>query len=294
MQIDFIGVGSPKCGTEWLVACLREHPEIDFSKHKEPNIFLSPQGGLNKLFYKEMKINKWEEYMGEFDWTSTKKHGEFSIKYIFDIKALKKIKEHFPQIKVIAAIRNPIDFLYSNYWYMKSSNFHHLIPNSFEEAIEKAVEGDPYFKEYAYFSKHLENCYKIRGKENVHIILLDEIKTNPTKALIDLYAFIGVDKNFEPSFADKKVNQTKMLKYTFLMPIVHTGLKLISNMGLQSLINKMMNSDTLIRKIFRKFFFSNKKYPKISEKTKKALQIEFKPEIMKLQRLIERDLSSWL
>ena len=38
-NIDFIGVGFPKCGTTWLTECLREHPEIALPNRKHLSFF---------------------------------------------------------------------------------------------------------------------------------------------------------------------------------------------------------------------------------------------------------------
>ena len=38
-QIDFIGIGAPKCGTTWLSAQLDAHPQIMFAPDKEVYYF---------------------------------------------------------------------------------------------------------------------------------------------------------------------------------------------------------------------------------------------------------------
>jgi hypothetical protein len=38
-QIDFIGIGAPKCGTTWLSAQLEAHPQIGFAADKEVYYF---------------------------------------------------------------------------------------------------------------------------------------------------------------------------------------------------------------------------------------------------------------
>ena len=38
-QIDFIGIGAPKCGTTWLSAQLEAHPQIGFAPDKEVYYF---------------------------------------------------------------------------------------------------------------------------------------------------------------------------------------------------------------------------------------------------------------
>src|SRR5215831_12128775 len=38
-QIDFIGIGAPKCGTTWLSAQLGAHPQIGFAPDKEVYYF---------------------------------------------------------------------------------------------------------------------------------------------------------------------------------------------------------------------------------------------------------------
>jgi hypothetical protein len=41
LQVDFIGIGAPKCGTTWLFYGLGQHPRICLSEPKEINYFNS-------------------------------------------------------------------------------------------------------------------------------------------------------------------------------------------------------------------------------------------------------------
>ena len=38
-QIDFVGIGAPKCGTTWISAQLGAHPQIGFVPDKEVYYF---------------------------------------------------------------------------------------------------------------------------------------------------------------------------------------------------------------------------------------------------------------
>lgn len=127
-QIDFIGIGAPRSASTWLSQCLYEHPQISFpTKHsqkklhpldKEQNFF--SQSLFRRNYSQKNRYAKginW--YLDNFDWSNTRQtRGEFSVSYLADSKAPIRIKKHFPNIKIIAILRNPVDMIYSAYHHL--------------------------------------------------------------------------------------------------------------------------------------------------------------------------------
>ncbi|MFZ5424774.1 MAG: sulfotransferase domain-containing protein [Patescibacteria group bacterium] len=292
-EIDFIGIGTPKCGTEWLWACLKEHPEIGFSKHKEVNFFLSPSKGWTNIVYENKRIKSWEKYAQEFSHAKSKTKGEFSIHYIFDSKAQKKLKKAFPNIKVIVTIRDPVSFLHSMYWYMKYSNIYHLIPNSFEEALKTKIKDDFYHPSKPKWAKLIKQLYSLFGQENVHVILQDDIRDNPEKVVKGAFKFLGVDKNFKPKFLHQRVNPTRQIRSPVLMRLVYLVVNTAYKTGFSPVINRIINTSNPIKTIYKKIAHTNKKYPKMNKKLENKLREYYLEDIEELEKILKRDLSLW-
>lgn len=193
-DIDFIGIGTPKCGTSWLAECLKEHPQIKMPK-------------------REFKYFN-DHY--QFDLSGFKEHyelipndfitGEYSSSYILSKESMQRIHNHFPKVKVILVIRNPIDRAISQYKY-----YIHNIKRENEYSFKKALTTKSYYHYTlkGLYAQHLKNVYEIFPKENVYIILYDEIKNNPNKVIKELYSFLGVNSSFLPEKLNKVVNPTK-------------------------------------------------------------------------------------
>lgn len=286
LKIDFMGIGAPKCGTEWIVACLKEHPQINFSRHKEVNYFLSPTKGINNFIYNNVRIKTPNEYVKEFSSDCDKKKGEYNNHYIFDLNALKKVKKNFPDIKIILALRNPIDYLNSLFWYMKHSNAYHLFPSTFEEALISSNDDDLFHKKHGLFGLYVKNLFSIFDRTQVLIVSLDDIKNNPHKTISQIYDHIGVNSDYVPSNLNKRINPTTPIRSPQLIKLIRLGVVFIEKIGMNWLINNIINTDNPVKLLYKKLIHSSHAgYPKVSQKTYKKLFNYFKEDQELLKRL---------
>jgi hypothetical protein len=110
---NFFIVGAPKCGTTSLSFYLREHPNVFFSKPKEPHHFSTD---LSKR--KGDVINR-ERYLNLFRGANSYKAvGEGSVWYLYSKVAVSKIIQFNPRAKFIVMIRNPVDMFRSLHSYL--------------------------------------------------------------------------------------------------------------------------------------------------------------------------------
>ena len=123
MKIDFIIVGVARCGTTSLYHYLNQHPEIAFSRIKEPKYFSSinkkfPHKGPGDDTVDANVVKDFSEYLRLFKKTpQCKVIGEASSDYFyFHKKTIPEIKKTFgANVKIIISIRNPIDRSFSAY-----------------------------------------------------------------------------------------------------------------------------------------------------------------------------------
>lgn len=101
----FVGIGPPKCGTTWLDAALRRHPEI-----------LLPRSVKEVFYFSRYHDRGSEWYRGLF---SDAEHfvaaGEISTNYILQRSSLDRIAAFDPGIKIVVMLRDPADRLISHY-----------------------------------------------------------------------------------------------------------------------------------------------------------------------------------
>jgi hypothetical protein len=172
-SIDFIGIGAARSGTTWLSECLRQHPDILFPKNDTPDAIrpgvIKLKGekeldffirGYEKNLSPEIFSNNslgLDWYLAQFPSAQPNKvRGEFSPTYMADPDSAKLIRDTFPNIKLIVSLRNPVDMIYSLYWW-QVYNFRlrgevHEHNYSFEQAI-----GRGYFLERGLFLSNYRN-----------------------------------------------------------------------------------------------------------------------------------------
>ncbi len=290
--IDFIGIGGARCGSTWVSECLKEHPQILFSSQKSRKELYFFNGTGKNVFQKK-GVSFYDKgidwYLNMFPkYQKGKIRGEFGITYLTDPLAPKRIKKHFPDVKIIAILRNPVDMVYSLHWYCVNA-VEPLVPVDFNESIKKGF----YLKEGEYY-RHLNNYYSLFKKENIHIILLDDVKNNPKKVVENLYSFLGVDETFEPSVLYKKINESLVVKNTFIKKLGQFFLNSLNSFKYTSSLRDWILKNSLIHTIYLKVNVTQGSYNKLDDESlKKYLKSYFKPDLLKLEKLINRDLSAW-
>lgn len=153
---DFLIIGAQKCGTTSLYEYLTQHPQIVSANQKEVHFF--------DLNYK-LGLDWYRVQWGEV-YRPNSLCGEASPYYIFHPQVPQRVYQHFPQIKLIVLLRNPVDRAISHYYHEVNLGFETL---SLEEAIAREperlqgelekLETDPNYYSY----NHQHYTYLSRG-----------------------------------------------------------------------------------------------------------------------------------
>ena len=102
-----------------------------------------------------------------------------------------RIAAHFPPVKVLLAIRNPVDRAYSFY----QSRAPHEDWRDFEHALEQAAE----LLDRGRYIEQIELLYEHFPPEQVRLLFYDDLKSDERRYLEQVHDFLGVDTGFEPS-----------------------------------------------------------------------------------------------
>jgi hypothetical protein len=298
IDVDFLGIGAGRSGTIWILNALAEHPEICFPYTKELNYFSNPRAEEMSSEYEKRGING---YLDMFKGCKDKIKGEFSSHYMPDKKVAGIIKRHFPNIKLWAILREPVERAFSDY--IRGKEFHLKEDGDFESAFfaKKNMlykNGDGY-RRRGYYYDQLKVYFDLFPKDNIKIILFDDFKKDNKKVIKELYKFLGVDDSFTPSIIGKKINErtgtkNKTLKETigFLAGISHK----IENSFIGSAYFAFKRK-TKINEVFNKINEANTGRERMSEKLDPEIHRKLKKEYVedrkKLEKLLGRNLSFW-
>ena len=295
-------VGAAKGGTTALHYALDQHPQVYMSNKKEPGYFVWPEEDLQfinngKLITQpRFLVNHLEEYLLLFkDGRDKKIRGESSTTYLFFYeKAIANIKRIHPdpeQVKIVIALRNPVDRAFSQYMHKLRDGAESL---SFEEALEK----EQWRKENNW---HFDHQYVERGMyynqvkayldnfPSVKIYLSEDLRSDSAGVVNSLEDFLGIDR--APLDFGDELNVSGEPKVEALNKFLKKKNPIKSFLG--KLLPKELRRRTRL-KVQSTVYKYNLEKKEMNPETRERLRKVFHNDILQLQDLIKRDLSSWL
>lgn len=193
-RLDFIAIGAQKCATSWLYYCLKEHPELHLPSHKREVEYL---GGA---LYRDRGTD-W--YFGRFAGArADQRIGEVSVEYMVDPAAATEVQRHAPDVKLVACLREPVERAISAYyWYVRKG----MLPDlPLEEGLIAAANASdqnvngPLADLIARgrYHRQLERFLDVFGTDRMLVLLYDQVRADPERALSRVFGFLGVDPHY--------------------------------------------------------------------------------------------------
>jgi hypothetical protein len=297
---DFFIVGAPKCGTSAMAHYLGRHPDIYMAK-KEMHTF-----GKDLRFSPQFYRRDLQAYMAEFDdRNGQRRAGEASVWYLFSTQAAAEIKAFNPRSSIIVMLRDPAEMLYSMYYQFRYDGNEHLV--TFEEAL--AAEDDRRagrriprhahfaqglcYRETARFTEQLRRYFETFGRERVHVIVYDDLVSNPAAVYRGTLEFLSLDST-PPDIDFKVINGNKSVKSTALRAILNERYLRSTVLAIRPWLPRFIFS--ALRGVDRRLWQLNtrsEKRPPLGTELRARLKREFAPEVEKLSNLLGRDLTHW-
>ncbi|MCK5061003.1 sulfotransferase domain-containing protein [Candidatus Parcubacteria bacterium] len=277
-NVDFIGIGAQKAATTWIYKCLLEHPEIDGYSGKESHFFSKDRNYNKKIRYYQSLFSQCE---------SNKIIGEFSTSYLTDKNAPARIYNHFPNVKIIVSLRNPVDRFISRYRHIQGKNkkLNYL-------SILDATRRNPELIEFGLYAKYLKNYFDLFPRKNIKIVFYEDILVKPHKTVKQLYQFLNVDNIFQPSIVITKLNTAAIQKSKIFKFINKIYFKLYNREWASYLLIKPLKKLGVNYKNLNNIL-ARKKEGEINIEDRKKLFIFFQNDINRLEKLLNKDLSHW-
>lgn len=294
---NFFLIGAGKAGTTALYEYLTQHPQIYMSKVKEPNFFAFMDEKVNfsgpgeDRAINKTSIANWDDYLALFkNVTQEKAIGEASHWYLYSEKVADRIKKYIPQAKLIAILRDPVKRAYSDYMHFVRENRETC--DNFLDAIQEENNRinnnwgfGHYIKRGLYYDQ-VKRYLDTFDPSQIKIYLNEDLQADPQMLLSDIFEFLEIDNTFKPD-TSYRPNVSGIPKNKILHSLL----------GQSSLIRKVVEpiASPELRKLAIKLKGSNLARPPLNlEIRHKIIQDFFVEDILKLQDLIGRDLSTWL
>jgi Sulfotransferase family len=294
LQIDFIGIGAPKCGSTWVFYALGQHPDICLSEPKETRYF------SREDFRPEYThANAWRplinsDHADDLTWYARHyRHcppkalkGEFSPDYIYDEEACSRIHHHFPSVKLLVCLRNPADRAYSMYWartqYARKNRF---------ETFEQAIEREPRYLLKGQYHKYLKGYLEYFRRNQIKVMLFEDIVNFPEQTIRDLFAFLGLDLGIELDLNRVPKNSAKRSRFVSPAPVMNWLSAWLVERDHAVFLRKIRN--LRLKKMLVSISTVECPPGPMSERTRERLRGVFRESIDELEIFLDRDLTAW-
>ncbi|MGF1481147.1 MAG: sulfotransferase [Cyanophyceae cyanobacterium] len=289
----FLIVGVQKAGTTSIYKYLQQHPQVYMSPIKETNFlekdweaFAAETGRQNRS-----GINTFAEYCHLFEnATDELALGEISPNYLFHHEtSAERIQRYVPHAKLIAILRNPIERAYSDYlMHVRDA----IDEKSLSEQIKTSAHQSYIIRKGLYYTP-LKYYFDKFGQEQLKVYLYEDLCTAPAQFMSALYRFIGVDDGFDID-TSKKAQVAQVPKVKLVNNLLQRQNPLRSSIAavLKPLFPEEARQ-TLRQKLVQLNSQDKQKAPLSAEDRQGLIEI-YREDILKLQDLIGRDLSTWL
>lgn len=293
---NFIVLGAQKAGSTYLAEALRAHPDI-FMPAEEVPAFEDPdyeRGGIEKLQQKLAGA-------GGVAAVGIKRAALLARE-----ECPLRIAEHIPDARLIAILRNPIDRAVSSLFNLMHGGKAPILP--VDEALTMILDGtmqrgwpmSQLVLEYGLYQKHLDRYLEHFDRKQMLILLHDDLRADAIAVVRRMYEFLGVEAGYQPSTLQRRpmaapysLSRLRILRamQPLHSTILDDGSRVYRKPGVVAASMRVL-SGALDRVVLKPLF--NAPAPKPSPDVRRRLLEYYSDDITALQRLLDRDLSSWL
>jgi hypothetical protein len=241
--VDFLIIGAQKCGTTTLSEYLSKHPEVAFSKIKEPHFFVNDNVSNTHLTNYHSFFNKKKNQIA----------GEGSTHYSmypYYLNCHKNIFSYNPKMKLIYIVRDPVERIVSLYKFLTSRR-------ELSKPINQAIVENFNFLSPGLYYSQLKLYLDLFGRESILLLNFDDLVNSPNLVLQKMAYFLKIDSVLfqQPGIHKNSSGELTLPKNSFIADF--RGKPLFNS--IRSLL-----PETLRKKLIRNFY-TTVSSPKLEE-----------------------------
>src|SRR3954447_16388346 len=210
-NVAFI-VGAPRCGTTFLARHLRKHPDVCFSKLKEPHFFSAVD--LRDVPEAELQERVTRNYLDRFYPHRTERSllAEGSVTYLYTPHQLEPVLRLWPNAKFILALRDPMQMVPSLHQRLRCIGDETVADFGRAWAlVQRRREGravprrcvEPRWLDYweaGRLGRHVAEFFSCVGRERCFVSLFDDLVADPGRQYRRMLKFLGLPDDQQTDF----------------------------------------------------------------------------------------------
>lgn len=301
MPPSFVIAGAPRAGTTWLYRNLDRHPQLFLTPNKEPRHYAVREA--EQLAFTGPGDDRWlshlvqdrGEYEALFSGTGVEQlRGEASSDYLYRSgTASERLQEEAPSVRLLFILRDPARRAYSN-WLQHVQ--HGREPLSFGDALdaeeERIAQGWAWWWHYAqrgYYAEQLEPFLEAFPRDQILILLHDDLRRDPQGLLERVAAFLEIDP--APLAADQERTETPQNRSLVPRSRAHGAVRGILKPA-AAVSSRVLPEAAEMR--LRRWFQRQTLGPAISAADHRRLSKAYSNDVKRLSGITGLDLSAWL
>jgi hypothetical protein len=197
--------------------------------------------------------------------------------------------DYEPRMRLILLLRDPVERAISNHQHEVRTG--HLA--GADLSLEFGLRNNPSYIEQGLYATHLERWLGHFPREQLHVVLVDDIAADPAAATRGIYRFLSVRDDHRPAALLSRSNEGHLHRYRWLEAaragaqgvLARGGMdwlwRLAGRAGAQRLyrgLNRARPEDVI---------------PPLAAATRRDLEQAFDDDIRRLERLLGRSLAAW-
>lgn len=292
---NFLIIGASKAGTTALHNYLPQHPQVFLCPEKEVGFFwahgerLDWQGpGLDRL--KNRLVTDLQAYEKLFAGAGQAKAiGEASVRYLHHPRSPDLIKQFIPHARLVVILRQPADRAFSNFMHNRMDGIEPCADFQQVLAEERAGRRNRWincrYLEKGYYFAALTRYLERFDRRQIWIGLFEDLRNTPQALMRSLYQFLDVDDGFVPDLS-RRHNVSGVIRN----PILRVAWARSGKLRAQA----RPFFEAGLRHRLYEWIIRDLDRQTLDADLRAELTELYRPDIERLQELIQRDLSTWL
>jgi hypothetical protein len=217
---DFVGiVGAPRSGTTSLAAFLQDHPDVCFSRVKEPHFF--SQLDLSDLSLDELRGVLANQYLPRYfpHHADGRLLAEGSVSYLYAPEQMAPVLRAWPNAKFVIAVRDPLEMLPSLHLRLlytgdeTVTDFDSAWALMAERRQGRAIPRsciDPrllQYEEAGRLGAHVAAFFRAVGRDRCFVVVFDDLVADPAAVYDRLLAFLELRPHPREDFAPRRAGR---------------------------------------------------------------------------------------
>jgi hypothetical protein len=268
----FFIIGPPRTGTSWLQSVLSQCAWLSHPT-KETRFFdKNYDRGL------DWYASHFKQAVGE------RAVGEIAPTYFASANARERIARLIPTAKIVCTFRNPVDRVLSLYRLKRAYGWTSC-------TFQDALTTDPELMESSRYADHLQGWLQVFGSSQVMPMVYDDMQAHPQTYLDTLVDFVGAKKiKLQPGPLHRVLGSDSMTQprnYYWTRGALWLA-EWSKRRGLDGVVASAKRLGAT-----RLFIGGGSAFPDLSMSERHRLRELFRPEVDKLEEILNRDLSAW-